>query len=183
MAGGTLGGGEEVLQELIQTDAAINPGNSGGPLLNLRGEAIGINTAMAQGAENVGFALPINLIKKDLADVKEFGKIQYAYLGVRYLAVDAKVKEDKKLPVDYGALIVKGQNGEAGVMPKSPAEKMNLKEGDIILEFNGTRITPDNTLSSIINRSRPGNQIILKVLRGTNEMNVQGTLEARPENL
>ncbi len=183
VAGGSISGGEEVLQELIQTDAAINPGNSGGPLLNLRGEAIGINTAMAQGAENVGFALLINLIKKDLADVKEFGKIQYAYLGVRYVAVDAKVKEDKKLSVDYGALIIRGSKGEAAVMPNSPAEKMGLKEGDIIFEFNGAKITANETLGSLINRGRPGDKITLKILREGNTIDVQGSLESRPENL
>ncbi len=183
VAGGDVSGGEEVLQELIQTDAAINPGNSGGPLLNLRGEAIGINTAMAQGAENVGFSLPINLIKKDLADIKQYGKIQYAYLGVRYLAIDAKVKEDKKLSVDYGVLVIKGPNGESAIMPNSPADKMGLKEGDIILEYNGTKITPNETLSSLINRSRIGDNLALKILRGGNEVSIQGKLEARPENL
>jgi serine protease Do len=183
VAGGTLGGGEEVLSELIQTDAAINSGNSGGPLLNLNGEAIGINTAMAQGAENIGFSLPINLVKKDIADVKQFGKIQYAYLGVRYLIINDKVKEDKKLSVNYGALIVKGPNGEAAILSNSPAEKIGLKEGDVILEFNGAKITRNNTLSSLINSSRPGDKITLKILRGDQESTIQGTLESRPENL
>jgi len=183
IAGGTLGGGEEILQELIQTDAAINPGNSGGPLLDLSGKAIGINTAMAQGAENVGFALPISLVKRDLADIKETGKIQYAYLGVRYLIINNQIKEEKKLSVDYGSLVIKGPKGETGVMRDSPAEKMGLKEGDIILEFNETKITQNNTLSSVINRYRPGDKIALKILRGDNELNLQGTLESRPENL
>ncbi|MFH0803818.1 MAG: trypsin-like peptidase domain-containing protein [Candidatus Tagabacteria bacterium] len=183
IAGGTLGGGEEILQELIQTDAAINPGNSGGPLLDLNGKAIGINTAMALGAENVGFALPISLVKRDLADIKETGKIQYAYLGVRYVLINAQMKEEKKLSVDYGALISKGSNGETAIMSSSPAEKMGLKEGDIILEFNGTKIAQNNTLSSVINRYRPGDKIALKILRGDNELNLQGTLESRPENL
>lgn len=183
VAGGTLGGGEEILSELIQTDAAINSGNSGGPLLNLRGEAIGINTAMVQGAENIGFSLPINLVKRDISDVKAYGKIQYAYLGVRYTIVNARIQEDKKLSVDYGALISKGSNAEAGVMPNSPAEKMGLKEGDIILEFNGIKITRDNTLSSAINRYRPGDKITLKILRNGEELSIQGTLESRPVNL
>jgi serine protease Do len=183
VAGGTLSGGEEVLSELIQTDAAINSGNSGGPLLNLKGEAVGINTAMAQGAENIGFSLPINLIKKDVADVKAYGKIQYAYLGVRYTIINSRVKEAKKLSVDYGALISKGSNGEAAVMPNSPAEKMGLKEGDIILEFNGTKITENNTLSSLISQYHAGDKVILKILRGDQESTIQGTLESRPENL
>lgn len=183
IAGGLLGGGEEVLSELIQTDAAINSGNSGGPLLNLKGEAIGINTAMAQGAENIGFSLPINLVKRDISDVKAYGKIQYAYLGVRYTIVNAQVKEEKKLSVDYGALIIKGSSGEAGVMPNSPAEKMALKEGDVILEFNGEKITESSTLSSLINSHRAGDKITLKILRNGEELSIQGTLESWPVNL
>ena len=176
-------GGDEVLQELIQTDAAINPGNSGGPLLDLSGKAIGINTAIAQGAENVGFALPINLVKKDLADIKQFGKIEYAYLGIRYALINAQVKEEKKLSVDYGALLSKGPKDEPAVMANSPAGKMGLKEGDIVLEFNGVKITQSNTLSSLINRHRAGEKITLKVLREGKESNFSGTLEPRPENI
>ncbi len=176
-------GGDEVLQELIQTDAAINPGNSGGPLLDLNGNAIGINTAVAQGAESVGFSLPIKLVQKDLADIKQFGKIEYAYLGVRYTAINAQVKEDKKLSVDYGVLVSKGQNGELAVMANSPAEKMGLKEGDIILEFNGTKITQSDTMSSLINRYRVGEKITLKVLREGKTSDFSGTLEPRPENI
>ena len=182
-AGGLSGGGQESLQELIQTDAAINPGNSGGPLLDLNGKAVGINTAMAQGAENLGFSLPIDLVKKDLADIKETGKIQYAYLGVRYVAVNVQVQEDKKLSVDYGALLAKGSKNEPAVISNSPAEKMGLKEGDIILEFNGARITQDNPLSAIINLHRAGEKITLKVLRGGQTITLSGTLETRPENL
>jgi len=182
VAGGAASG-EEVLQEVIQTDAAINPGNSGGPLLDLNGKAIGINTAMAQGAESVGFSLPINLIKKDLADVKESGKIQYAYLGVRYALINAQIKENKKLSVDYGALIAKGSKGETAVMPSSPAEKVGLKEGDIILEFNGAKITQDNTLASLINSRRAGEKITLKILRDGKTMDIQVVLESRPDNL
>lgn len=182
VASGSLGG-EEVLQGLIQTDAAINPGNSGGPLLDLNGKAIGINTAVAQGAENVGFSQPINLVKKDLADIKDFGKIQYAYLGVRYQIINSQVKEEKKLSVDYGALLIKGPKGEAAVMPSSPAEKMGLKEGDIILEFNGSKITQTNTLAVLINSLRTGDKIVLKILRGAETLNIQGTLENRPETL
>ncbi len=175
--------GDELLQELIQTDAAINPGNSGGPLLDLSGKAIGINTAMAQGAESVGFSLPINLVQKDLADIKQFGKIQYAYLGVRYTIINAQVKEKKRLSVDYGALLSKGQKDEPAVMANSPAEKMGLKEGDIILEFNSVKITQSDTLSSLINRHRAGEKITLKVLAGGKESNFSGTLESRPENI
>lgn len=182
VASGALSG-EEILQELIQTDAAINPGNSGGPLLDLNGKAIGVNTAMAQGAENVGFSLPISFIKKDLVDVKALGKIQYAYLGVRYLIINSQIKEEKKLTTDYGALLIKGSGGEKAVMANSPAEKAGLKEGDIILEFNSKKITLNNALASLINRQSTGDKIILKVLRDGKTIEILVTLESRPENL
>ena len=106
----TAGGGgmSEQLEDIIQTDAAINPGNSGGPLLNLNGEVIGMNTAVVQGAENIGFAVPINKVKRDIVDIKTKGKIIYAFLGVRYVLVTKAIAETNKLPVDYGALITKG---------------------------------------------------------------------------
>ncbi len=173
----------EQLQEVIQTDAAINPGNSGGPLLNLEGRVVGMNTAMAIAAENVGFALPINVAKKGIADSKEFGKIRYAYLGVRYAPVNASVKEEKKLSVDYGALLIKGQNGESAVMKDSPADEAHLQEGDIILEYNGKVINQNNTLSGMINGSRIGDTVMLKVLRGAITTNFSITLDERPENV
>ena len=182
VAAGTAAGSES-LQEVIQTDAAINPGNSGGPLLDLNGKAIGINTAMAQGAENVGFSLPINLVSKDLADVKETGKIQYAYLGVRYLIINAQVKDEKKLSVDYGALLAKGEKGEPAVMENSPAAKAGLREGDIILEFNSSKIIQNNLLANMINLRRAGEKISLKVLRGTETLDITVTLLSRPENI
>ena len=107
----TAGGGgmTETLEDLVQTDAAINPGNSGGPLLNLSGEVIGINTAMTQGAQNIGFALPVNKAKRDLEQVKKTGKISYPFLGVRYALINKELKEKNNLSVDYGALIVRGK--------------------------------------------------------------------------
>jgi len=181
IASGALSG-ETALSELIQTDAAINPGNSGGPLLDLGGRAIGINTALASGAENIGFALPINIVKKDIADIKEFGKIQYVYLGIRYAIISAQLKEEKKLPVDYGVLLVKGPNAEPAVMANGPAQKAGIKEGDIILELEGEKITQTNTLASIINSRRAGEKISLKILREGKTLDILVTLESRPEN-
>ena len=140
----------EQLQKIIQTDAAVNLGNSGGPLLDLSGRVIGINTAVAQGAENVGFALPIDIAKKDVADVKEFGEIRYAYLGVRYLMINTEVQKERGLAVDYGALLIDEEEGQP-VMKDSPAEKVGLKNGDIILEFNKTKISVKNILSDFLN--------------------------------
>lgn len=181
VASGSLSG-PEVLQEVIQTDAAINPGNSGGPLLDLAGRAIGINTAVAQGAENVGFALPVNIIKKALADVREFGKIRYAFLGIRYLIITPEIKEERKLAVDYGALLIAGEAGERAISKDSPAEKAGLKEGDIILGFAGQRISKDNTLARIISQKKVAEKIKLKVLREGKEFELEVELAERPSN-
>lgn len=171
--------GPEELPNVIQTDAAINPGNSGGPLLNLRGEAIGVNAAIAQGAENIGFAILINQIKKALSDVQKTGKITYPFIGVRHVMVTADLQEKEKLPVSYGALIIKGAQGEPGVTAGSPAEKAGLKERDIILEFGGARITPENTLLGLIRIRNVGDKVLLKVLRDGKELALTVTLEER----
>lgn len=173
----------ERLDMLIQTDAAISSGNSGGPLLNLQGEVVGINTAVAVGAENVGFALPANFARKGIADVQEFGRIRYAFLGVVYLAIDSNTKEEKELSVDYGILVVAGSDGGPAVMEESPADKAGIVEGDIILEFDGRQINMANTLGRIIADKRVGDTVTLKILRGEEEMEVSVVLDERPETL
>lgn len=175
--------GPEVLNEVIQTDAAINPGNSGGPLFDLSGRVIGINSAVAKNAENIGFALPVNLVKKDIADVKQFGEIRYAFLGVRYATITAKVAEEKKLPVSYGVLVTKGTHGENPVIEGSPAAKAGLVEGDIILEIDGVRITSDKPLVNIIGQRSVGDTLRLKVLREGQEIILETTLAERPNSL
>ena len=179
----TAGGGgiaTEVLTGLIQTDAAINQGNSGGPLLNLRGEVVGVNTAMALGAENIGFAIPANLAKRDVAQVKSSGKITHPFLGVRYVLITDEIKANNNLPVNYGAWIVRGENpGEVAVGPGSAAQIAGIKEGDIILEFNGEKINPDNSLGKIIMKYNPGDKVTLKVLRGGQEKTFPLTLDER----
>ena len=175
--------GSETLSGVIQTDAAINPGNSGGPLLNLNGRAIGMNTAVAQGSQSIGFALPSNFIRKAVSDVREFGKIRYGYFGVRFLMVTPEIQAEKKLSVDYGALIIKGDDKEPAVMEGSPSAKAGLREGDIILEFSGKKLTLDNTLSQLINKARIGDTVDLNVRRDGANMTVTITLEERPENL
>jgi len=175
------GGLSETIEDVIQTDAAINQGNSGGPLLNLRGEVIGINTAIVQGAQNIGFAIPINKAKRDIEQIKTTGKIVYPYLGVRYVLVTEKIKEDNNLSVDYGAWITKGEKGEEAVTTGSAAEKAGLKENDIILEFNGEKITTDNSLSKVIQKYNPGDKVVLKILKDKEEKLIQVTLEERIE--
>jgi len=175
------GGVDETIEDVIQTDAAINSGNSGGPLLNLKGEVIGINTAMVQGAQSIGFAIPINKAKKDINNVKSSGKIMYPLLGVRYVLINETIRQEKNLKVDYGALIQKGENGEAAVSPGSAAEKAGLKEGDIILEINNEKITTDSPLSKIIMKYNPGDKVALEILRDGNEEVLEAILTEKTQ--
>jgi len=169
----------ETLQGIIQTDAAINSGNSGGPLLNLKGEVIGINTAMAQGAENIGFAIPINTAKRDIDQVVKTNKIVYPFLGVRYVLVDPDVKQKYNLSVDYGALVLRGANGEVAVTAESAADKAGIKANDVILEFNREKISVSNPMSKIILKYNPEDKITLKVLRDGKEIDLDATLGSR----
>src|SRR3989344_2276436 len=178
VASGALSGPEE-LSQLIQTDAAINLGNSGGPLLNLRGEAVGLNTAKAQNAENVGFAIPINQIKRALRDVQTKGRIVNPYVGVRYVLVAPQLKEKNKLSVDYGALITKGAGGEDAVLLNSPASTAGIKEGDIILEFGGIKVNMDNPLNKLIQLHSVGDKVTIKILRDGREIKLELTIEER----
>jgi len=181
-ASGGLSGPED-LQGLIQTDASINPGNSGGPLLDLDGKVVGINTAMARAAENVGFALPINIAKRDIADAKEFNEVKYPFMGIRYRLVDAKLAKEKGLSVDYGLLLVKGEKGEPAVVKGGPADKAGLKEGDVLLELNGTKLDKSDSLSLILSKLRVGDSVKLKVLRDGKKIDLTMTLEERPKEL
>ncbi len=170
-SGGTLG--TETLEDIIQTDAAINKGNSGGPLLNLKGEVIGINTAVSSSGQNISFAISIDKAKRDIEQVKTSGKISYPYLGVRYVVLDSDVAKTRNLSVDYGALITKGTtSSDPAIAAGSPAEKAGLKEGDIILEMGGEKITKDNTLSKVISKYNSYDSVDFKVLRDGKEMTI-----------
>jgi len=167
------------LRGLIQTDAAINPGNSGGPLVDIEGKAIGVNTAMVMGAQNIGFAIPINYAKKDLEEVKKYGKIRRPFLGVRYVLLNKMVAEKNKLPVDYGALIVRETLGESAVVKGSAADRAGLKEYDIILECNSEKITVKNPLDNILQKLKIGEEIKLKVLREGKKIILKAKLEEK----
>ena len=164
------GGIVETIEDVIQTDAAINKGNSGGPLLNLNGEVIGVNVAMVSGAQNIGFAIPINKAKRAIEQIKKQNKIVYPFLGIRYILITEQVKEERNLKVDYGALIIKGKGNESAIFPGSAAEKAGLKEGDIVLEFDNRKITATDSLAKIISEYYPSDKVSLKVLRGDEEM-------------
>ena len=185
----TAGGadiGSEQLINVIQTDASINPGNSGGPLLNIAGQVIGINTAMAQGAQNIGFAIPINEVKSTIESVQKNGRIVRPWLGVRYVIINKAIADANKLSVDYGAIIVRGQNRtDLAVIPGSPADKAGLVENDIILEINpsggsgqaGQKITEENLLANLVVKFKPGDEITLRVMHQGKEKVVKVKLE------
>lgn len=172
------GGQTEELRHIIQTDAAINPGNSGGPLLNLKGEVIGVNVAVAEGAQGIGFALPINEAKKSVASVKTKGRIVYPYIGIRYVTINEKIQKENNLPMGEGAWL-KSDDKETVVVAGSPAEKAGLKVADIITEINGEKLTAKNILSDAIQKYNVGQTINLKVRRGSQTLNMPVVLEER----
>lgn len=168
----------ERLVGLIQTDASINPGNSGGPLLDTAGQVIGINVAIAQGAQNIGFAIPINQVKETIESVRQNGKLIRAWLGVRYVPITAELAQENNLGKDYGVLVVKGENPEdLATVPGSPADKAGLEENDIIFEADGEKITQDNPLAMIIARRKPGDILRLRVLHEGREKDTVVVLE------
>jgi S1-C subfamily serine protease len=181
-AGSSLGGSLEQLTSIIQTDAAINEGNSGGPLLNIQGVVIGMNTATAAGAQNIGFAIPARDLEKVLASYQKYGRIVRPYLGVRYVPITKALQEQQKLAYDYGVLVSKGANDPDAVLPGSPAEKAGIKEGDIILEADGKKLTPDTSLANIIQTKNPGDTLQLKLVRNGNVRDVAARLEEWKES-
>ena len=177
-------GHQQRLRGLIQTDAAINPGNSGGPLINLDGEAIGINCAVVFGAQNIGFAIPIDQARKDLEEIKKHGHIRSPFLGVRYVLLNKMVASHFKIPVDHGALIVQeglpgGLATSPAVLPGSAAHEAGLREHDIIVAANGKEITEKETLEDVLAASNVGDKLALKFLRRGKEMSCDLILEDR----
>jgi len=167
------------LRGLIQTDAAINPGNSGGPLVNREGKVIGINTAIVVGAQNIGFAIPINYAKKDFEEVKKYGKIKIPFLGIKYVLINKEMALLNKLPVDYGAIIVREFFGEPPIIKNSPAEKAGFKEWDILLECNGIKISMENPLATILQKCPIGQEIKFTVLRNNKKIVLNAKLEEK----
>jgi len=145
-------------QDLLQTDAAINPGNSGGPLVDLKGEVIGINTAIIPYAQGIGFAIPINTVKNIVNQLKEHGKVIRPYIGVAMQDLTPQIAEYLKYN-DSGGILV------AGIAANSPAAYSGLKSRDIITEINGLCVKTPEELKSIIKKSSVGDEIILKVWR------------------
>jgi len=167
------------LRGLIQTDAAINPGNSGGPLVNMEGQVIGINTAMIAGAQNIGFAIPINYAKKDLNEVKKYGKIIMPFLGIKYVLISKEMAGTNKLPVNDGALVVREALGEPPVIKGSAADRAGVKEWDIILTCNNEKITLKNPLANILQKCKIDQEIILYILRDGKKLVLTAKLEEK----
>ena len=166
--------------EVIQTDAAINPGNSGGPLMSIDGKVIGVNSALAMGSQNIGFAVPSNIVEPIVASVKETGRIIRPFLGIRYVDINSSLQRQKDLPVDYGILLVKGGSGEPAVSPGTPAEEAGLKEGDIIIEVDGEKVEGRRDFARKIRYKKVGEIMRMKVLRDGEEILTEATLVEAP---
>ncbi len=175
-------GSSETLQNLFQTDAAINEGNSGGPLVNISGEVIGINTAIAgQGAQNIGFAIPINDVQGIIKGVLNKGVFEHPYLGIRYVTLTDDYAYQYNLSVKRGAYIVPSNGQSPSIVPGSPAEKAGLKEKDIVTKIDGTDIDEKNSLTSLIGRISVGDDVNLTVIRDSKEQTIKVKLEAAPQ--
>jgi serine protease Do len=172
-------GKSERLEHVIQTDAAINPGNSGGPLLNIKGEVVGVSVATSRGAENIGFALPSSVVSEAVNSVREYGEIVRPYLGVRYTMLTERIAESNNLSVSYGALVTRGQrDDELAVASGSPADKSGIVEGDIILSMDGIDLKTD--LATLLRTKKVGDAITLRVMSNGEEKAVTVTLEKAP---
>ncbi len=147
-----------VLEDLIQTDAAINPGNSGGPLINLRGEVVGVVTAIVPYAQGIGFAIPINTVKRFIELVSKFGKAVRAWIGVYTTSINPQLASLYDLPVTEGLLVVR-------VVPGSPAYEMGIRAGDIIVEANGEKVTRISDLRKAVENSIDRGYVELKIVR------------------
>jgi len=175
------------LEGLIQTDASINRGNSGGPLVNLRGEVVGINTLVVRGApgssvfggdqaEGLGFAVPSSIFNNVSQQLIATGEMKYPYIGIRYSQIDGDIAAQEGLTVQNGALV-------ADVEPGTPAEQAGLQPNDIITAVNGVSLAQENSLRYMLTQFQPGDTVELTVLRNGEEIKIPLTLATRPENL
>jgi serine protease Do len=169
----------ETLTDLFQTDAAINEGNSGGPLVNINGEVIGINTAVASGAQNIGFTQPINDVKALISSVLNKGQLQQPYLGVRYVSLTNDLAQEFGLKVSRGAYIVSSDTQPA-VVAGSPAERAGLKDKDVITKVNNITIDNKTSLTSALSKFKVGDTVTLTVVRTGKTMTIKATLGNAP---
>lgn len=171
----------ESLNDLFQTDAAINQGNSGGPLVNMDGQVIGINTAVAGEGQNIGFAIPINDVSGLIKQVLDSGNFERPYLGVRYIELTADRAEQYELDIEQGAFVVPSPDATASsVLPDSPASKAGIREGDVITAVDGTKLGQGRSLTSLIGRKGVGDEVRLTVLRDGKTITLNAELGALP---
>lgn len=166
-------GYSERLEGMIQTDAAINLGNSGGPLVNMAGQVIGINTAIALQGSQIGFAISINSVKSAIESVLATGTIRRPMLGIRYIHITKEFAALNNLSVDRGALIVRGDRfGELAVTRGGPADQAGIEENDIIVSINDQEIGNNNSIITILCRYQPGDVVKIKLLRAGRQLEV-----------
>lgn len=171
----------ENLDNLFQTDAAINEGNSGGPLVNLNGQVIGINTAVASDSQNIGFAIPISDVRGLITQVLKTGKFTRPYIGVRYVPLTADVASEYGLKVQNGAFIAPSDDPNSpSVIADSPADKAGLQERDIITQVDGKTIDQTHSLISLLDQHQSGDKITLTVVRGGDTKHIDLTLGSLP---
>ncbi|HVW67312.1 MAG TPA: trypsin-like peptidase domain-containing protein [Candidatus Peribacteraceae bacterium] len=176
-AGDPYAGNTEQLNSIIQTDAAINEGNSGGPLLDMNGNVIGMNSAVATDAQNIGFAIPDTDLSVALTSYEQNGRIVRPYLGVRYVPITAEIVQQDKLPVSQGDLVTHGETAaDTAVVSGSPADKAGIKDGDIIEKIDGHDITDAFSLSEYVQSKKPGDTVTLTILRNDKQQTLQVTL-------
>jgi S1-C subfamily serine protease len=171
-AGSPYEGSVEQLDNVIQTDAAINPGNSGGPLINSSGQVIGVNTAVSESGQNIGFAIPINVIKDSLANFNSTGQFNRPFLGVSYTMISRDLALLNNLP--EGAYV-------QDVSQDSPADKAGIQQGDVIVKIDGQRIDNKTQLSAVIGKKKVGDTITITIYRDNQTQDVKATLEAAPQ--
>lgn len=170
-AGDIFQGYVEKLDNVIQTDAAINPGNSGGPLVNSSGEVIGINSAVAQSGQNIGFSLPVNVVKDSLTNFNSNGQFERPYLGVAYKTISKDVALIND--VVQGAYIQE-------VISNSPAQTAGVETGDIIIKFDGKDVNTQNELSTLIANKKVGNKVNFTLWRDGKTIDLSATLGTAP---
>jgi serine protease Do len=182
---GRSGMGIEGFENFIQTDAAINPGNSGGALVNVRGQVVGINTAILSGnsgpggeggSVGIGFAIPSNMAKHVMEDLIKTGKVTRGYLGIEIRSLDEGLAKQFKVPDTAGALV-------EDVSPGGPAEKAGIKNGDVIRKLNGQAVEDSGQFTAMITNLNPGTEATLEILRDGQLMTIKVTLGERPTNL
>lgn len=171
IAGDLFSGSAENLDDLIQTDAAINPGNSGGPLLNSAGQVIGVNVATTEGAQNIGFALPINSVKKIVDEFVQKGTVSRPFLGVQYSFISKEAAILNNVP--QGAYV-------QSVTAKSAAEKAGIITGDIIIKIEGKPISSETSISDVIAGKSIGESVALTIWNDGNQKDVKATLQELP---